>query len=224
MAKVIIDHRERTSGIIGFLESQGLETEVRQLISADFVLQIKDSNNNVQTIGVERKTQDDFINSIIDKRIVKQLSMLKEHFNIPLLIIEGDENIYSLRDFHPNAIRGMLASIAIDFNIPILHTKNVKDTASLLAVIAKRLEKGKKHISLVDRKKPLTLKEQQEYLIESLPGVGPAIAKSLLKHFGSIESIIHAQIEELMEVDNLGKIKSKNIKDLITSSYHHDSS
>ncbi len=224
MTKIIIDHRERSSGIVEELEKHGLQVELRQLISADFVLQTKDKNNDIQTIGVERKTQEDFINSIIDKRLITQLSMLKEHFSIPLLIIEGSQNIYAIRDFHPNAIRGMLASIAIDQQIPILHTKNYKDTASTLAVIAKRLEKGKKLISLLERRKPLTLKEQQEYLIESLPGIGPTLSKSLLKHFGSIQAIINASEEELMEVDKLGPIKSKKIKEVINSLYHHDSS
>ena len=66
---------------------------------------------------------------------------------LPLLIIEGSENIYSLRNFHPNSIRGMLASIAIDFQIPILFTRNIKDTAALLTIIVQRLEKPIKNIS-----------------------------------------------------------------------------
>ncbi len=218
MVKIIIDHREKSSGIIAEIEKQGIETETRQLISADFVIQTK-VNEHIQTIGVERKTQNDFINSIMDKRIINQLKLLRESFKIPLLVIEGSENIYSLRDFHPNAIRGMLASIALDYQIPILYTKNPMDTASLLAVIAKRLEKNKKHISLLDRRKPLTLKEQQEFQIESLPGIGPALAKNLLKHFGSIHAIINAPEEELMQVEMLGPIKSKKIRELIISLY-----
>ncbi len=224
MTKIIIDHRERKSGIVEEFKKHGIETEIRQLISADFVLQTKNSKNEIHTIGVERKTQNDFINSIMDRRIITQLNMLKEHFSIPLLIIEGDENLYALRDFHPNAIRGMLASIAIDFQVPMLYTKNYKDTASVLAVIAKRIEKGKHHISLLDRRKPLTLKEQQEYLIESLPGIGPNLARSLLKHFGNIQAIVNASEEDLMNVDKLGPKKSKKIKEVLNSVYHPDTS
>lgn len=219
MAKIIIDHREKSSGIVTEIEKHGLQTELRQLVSADFVIQIKDSNNNIQTVGIERKTQSDFINSIIDKRIIKQLLMLKENFSLPLLIIEGDENLYSIRNFHPNAIRGMLASIALDYQIPILYTKNYKDTASTLAVIAARLDKQKRPISLLGKRKPLTLKEQQELIIECLPGIGPEIAKNLLKHFGSINAIVNSSEEELMKVDKLGKIKSKKIKELLHSLY-----
>ena len=110
-----------------------------------------------------------------------QLIILKENFDISILIIEGDENIYEIRNFHPNSIRGMLASIALDFQIPIIHTRNFRDTASLLAVIAKRMEKTKKLPSLLTKRKPITIKELQIYIIESLPGIGPTLAKALLK-------------------------------------------
>src|SRR3989344_2626517 len=113
MTKVIVDHRE-TKNIIKELIKHKLDVEVKQLNIADFVLQTSDINNKEKTIGIERKTKQDFLNSIIDKRIINQLIILKENFKLPLLIIEGDENIYALSNIHPNAIRGMLSSIAID--------------------------------------------------------------------------------------------------------------
>ena len=66
------------------------------------------------------------------------LIFLKQSFDKAVLIIEGEEDIYAVRKVHANAIRGMLASIALDFNIPILHTKTPKETAAMLAVMAKR--------------------------------------------------------------------------------------
>ena len=219
MSKVIVDYRERASGIIKELAKRDLDVEIKQLVVADFIIQSKDKDGNPHTIGIEKKTQNDFINSIIDKRILSQLTELKRHFSIPLLILEGKENIYSLRNFHPNAIRGMLASIAIDYQIPIIHSKNYRDTAALIAIIAKRLEKPARPISLLDRRKPLTLKEKQQYLIESLPGVGPKIAETLLKKLKTIKSIFNASEEDLKEVDKIGPKKAKEIKKLIDSIY-----
>ncbi len=219
MSKIIVDHRERSSGIIPELGKRDLEVEVQQLIAADFIVQTKDANGVIHNVGVEKKTQTDFLNSIIDKRIIGQLIALKENFSVPLLIIEGEDNIYQLRNFHPNAIRGMLAAIAIDFQIPILHTKNFRDTASLLAIIAKRLEKPSRAISLLAKRKPLTKKQYQEYFIEALPGVGPTLAKSLLKQFKSIKNIINASEEELREVEKIGKKKAKEIKELLNHIY-----
>ncbi|MDP1695137.1 MAG: ERCC4 domain-containing protein [Candidatus Woesearchaeota archaeon] len=219
MSKIIVDHRERASGIIPELAKHDLEVEVKQLVTADFIIQTIDSNGVIHNVGVEKKTQTDFLNSIIDKRIITQLVMLKENFSVPLLIIEGEDNIYQLRNFHPNAIRGMLAAIAIDFQIPILHTKNFRDTASLLAIIAKRLEKPSRVMSLLAKRKSLTKKQQQEYFMEALPSVGPTLAKNLLNKFKSIKNIMNATEEELQEVDKIGKKKAKEIKELIEHIY-----
>lgn len=217
--KIIVDQRERKSGIVEELEKKGLETEIQQLVVADFVIQTKDYTGNLQNVGVERKTQNDFLTSIIDKRILNQLISLREQFSIPLLIIEGDKNIYTIRNFHPNAIRGMLASIAIDFQIPILFTKNYRDTASLLAIIASRLEKPRKELSLLKKKKPLTLKEQQEYIIEALPGVGPNLAKSLLKKFKTVKKVVNASKERLQKVEKIGRKKADDIRKVLDSEY-----
>ena len=217
--KIIVDHRERGSGIIEELHKHELDVTVQELKIADYVIQSTNSNGKTQSVGVERKTQNDFLNSIIDRRLTEQLIVLKENFDVPILVLEGDENIYEIRDFHPNAIRGMLASIAIDFQIPIIHTKNFRDTASLLAVIAKRLEKPGKNLSLLSKRKPLTLKEQQEYIVQSLPGIGQTLAKSLLKKFKSVSGIVSANNEKLQQVDKLGPKKASKIKEILTKKY-----
>ena len=218
MTKIIVDHREDKE-IIRELTKQGLDLEIKQLTVADFIIQTKDNEGNIKDLAIERKSQMDFINSIIDKRLVTQLINLKEYYPLQLLIIEGSRNIFSIRNFHPNAIRGMLASIAIDFQVPIIYTKNFRDTASFLNIIAKRLEKQRKNFSLVKKRKPLTLKEQQEFLIESLPGIGPNLSKELLKKFGSVKKIINASEEKLIKVPKIGKKKAEAIKKVLDENY-----
>ena len=217
--KVYVDHREQKAGVLKELIKHGIDVEVKSLSIGDYIITGKNHEGKEQNIAIERKTQSDFINSIIDKRIINQLITLKENFKFPLLIIEGSDNIYRLRDFHPNAIRGMLTSIALDYQVPLIHTKNYRDTAAHINVIVNRLEKSKRVLSLLTKRKPLTLKEQQEYIIESLPGVGPTIAKSLLAKFGSVKSIMNASLKELEEVDKIGKIKASEIKKVLEEIY-----
>ncbi len=219
---IIVDHREKASGMIRELEKRGFSVEVKQLPFADVILETRDKGNNIRTVGIERKTQSDFISSIIDRRIIRQLVELKENFSVPLLIIEGSENMYTLRNFHPNAIRGMLASIAIDFQVPIIYTKSPKDTVALLEVMARRLEKPRPLISMMKKRKPTTIKEQQEFMIESLPLVGPNMAKELLKRFGSVKNIVNASDDELMKVEKIGKKKAEMIMKVINEVYEED--
>jgi Fanconi anemia group M protein len=218
MAKIIIDYRE-DKNVVKELYKHEIDVEIKSLVYADFIMQIKDVDGHVKDLGIERKTIKDFLNSIIDKRILSQLISLKENFPLQLLIIEGKENIYEIRDFHPNSIRGVLSSIAIDYQIPMIYTKNYRDTAAYLALIAKRLERPKKHISLISKRKPLTLREQQEYIIESLPGVGPTLSKSLLKRFKSVKNVINAKEEKLKKVEKMGNKKSKILREIFDSEY-----
>ena len=209
--KIIADSRERGTGILKELVNLGIEVETKNLYSADYVI------NNV---GIELKTKEDFLESIIDKRLIHQLRELKNNFEKQIIIIQGTEDIYSLRRIHPNAIRGMLATIALSYNIPIIYTRDPKDTAALLLTIAKREQDiGKKDFSIRQEKKPLTLKEQQEYIVESLPGVGPLLAKSLLKKFKSVKKIINAKEEKLQKVEKIGKVKAKEIRKVIEEEY-----
>ncbi|MBS3151434.1 hypothetical protein J4443_03595 [Candidatus Woesearchaeota archaeon] len=220
--KILLDNRERSSGIKKELIKQGLEVFEQQLTSADFIIKTKTLDGRILTLGIEKKTINDFLNSIIDKRIISQLIEMKRHFDLPILIIEGTENIYAVRNFHPNSIRGMLASIVIDFQTPILYTRNIRDTANLLAVIARRLEKPRSLPSLLKKRKPLTLKQQQEFLIESLPGIGPQISRSLLTRFGTIKNLVNAKEEELMQIEKIGKIKASQIKKVLEENYKED--
>ena len=208
--RIIVDHREKN--IVNELRELELDVELRDLKAGDFVLSDK--------VGIELKTKEDFVNSIVDGRLLRQLKLLRENFEIPLLIIQGEEDIYSLRNVYPNAIRGMLASITISYNIPIIYSKNIKDTAAILKIIAKReQDPDLKNIYLRSERKPLTLKEQQEYIIQSLPGVGPNISKSLLNKFKSVKNVFNANADELKEVEKIGKKKAENVKKVIDGDY-----
>ena len=93
-------------------------------------------------VVIERKTAKDFVDSIVDKRLFKQVTQLREEFKKPIIILEGDDlyNGY----INPNAIRGTIVSIALDFGISIIPTRDSQDTAAMIKRIAVREQKGEK--------------------------------------------------------------------------------
>ncbi|MDP2906655.1 MAG: DEAD/DEAH box helicase [Nanoarchaeota archaeon] len=213
--KIFADFREKGSGIIKELANQGVDVKMQNLAVGDYIL----SNR----VCVEFKTKMDFVSSLIDKRLLQQVKALKDNFEKPLIIIEGDEDLYSVRKVHPNAINGMLAAIAIDFGIPIIFTKNFLETVSLLKAIANREQEfEKKDIGVRGERKPLTTREQQEFIIESFPNVGPNMAKSLLKEFKSVKNIVNAEGKDLQKVENLGPKKAEDIKRIVEDVYEPD--
>jgi len=210
--KIFADHREKGSGIIKELIGMEVDLELDQLSIADYILSSR--------VGVEYKTTEDFVQSIIDGRLLQQIKNLKNNFERPLLIIGGTEDIYSIRNMHANAIRGTLSAVAVDFGVPILYTKNPKDTAQLLNIIAKReQEEIGVSFNIHPEKKNLSIKEQQEYVVSSLPGIGTGLAIPILKHFKSVKNVINAEQKELEKVEKIGKKKAEKIRDIVDREY-----
>ena len=77
MPKIIYDYRERNSGIIKELIKKEVDVEEKQLNSADYIIPTKNIKGDIVEVGIERKTISDFLNSIIDKRILNQIILLK---------------------------------------------------------------------------------------------------------------------------------------------------
>lgn len=210
--KIYADSRERGSGIIKFLIDQGIDVRMQNLDVGDFLVSEK--------VGIERKEIRDFVDSILDKRLLQQVKALKETFEKPLLIIEGTDDIYSVRKVHPNAIRGMLAWIAIDMRVPIVYTKDFRDTAELLIILAKREQEEKDgEFSIRGERKPLSVKELQEFIVAGLPGVGAQLAHNLLKEFKTVTKIITASEKELQDVEKIGKKKASEIRKVLDEEY-----
>ncbi|WP_456416154.1 DEAD/DEAH box helicase [Methanocaldococcus sp.] len=202
--KIIVDVREKN---IAKLLHKYADVELKTLEVGDYVLSDR--------VVVERKTSEDFVNSIIDKRLFSQLKNLKK-VEKPLLIIEGD----NFSRIHENALKGAILSVIFDFGIPILFTKNVDETVDLLIKIAEKEQlKEKRPITIRYGKTTMSLKEQQRFIVESLPDVGGALADRLLKHFKTVERVFIAKEDELMEVEGVGEERAKKIRKVLTAKY-----
>lgn len=207
---IYADTREMNSKVISILKKR-CEVRKKQLIT-DYLLS--------EDAACERKTSEDFLQSIVDGRLFKQLKALKELYPCPLLIIEGESLFNSNRNIHPNAIRGAIASIATEFSIPIIWTRNQLETAEMLYIIAKREQSVmKKNIAIRTKKKFKSLNQLQEFLVSGLPKISTATARKLLKHFGTPEKLFIASESELMRVPGIGKKLAKKIRDVLTKNY-----
>ena len=210
--KIIVDYREKNSLVISEIISHVILVEFKALKVADYL---------VNDIAIERKTILDFISSMKNKRLINQLEELGQYKN-RLLIIEGidEQELYTDSDeitgMHPNAIRGFLLSILLKYKTPIIFSKNYEDTAKFISILSKKKEKEP---SLNVTKKTLDKKESKQFIIESLPGIGPKNAKKLLNKFKTIKNIFNSSQEELKDValgkQKFSKLLMKNTNKLI---------
>ena len=215
--KLIVDHRERM--IIKLLkERYECIIEEQDLGVGDFLLSDR--------VVVERKTTDDLLQSITDGRLFNQLILMKQ-LEKPILLIEGrleisvlDEKDINGRKISPNAYRGALASVAIDYGIPVLWTNDEQETAGLVYQIAKREQfKKDRPVPIRIKRKFRTIREEQEYLVCGLPKVSVVLGRRLLNELGSPRAIFSADDAELQKVRGIGRELAARFRRVLSEHY-----
>ncbi len=206
--RIVIDDREKKSGIPDLLKAVGVNIEIKTLPIGDYIVA-------PETV-VERKSIKDLMSSIFDGRLFDQCSRLKEHFQHPIILIEGNvDEIDSITE-NPLIFYGALSTIAIDFKIPIIPTSSASHTAKLLVSMCSRKQSHKGPF-LKKIRKSNDLQRQQLLTLCSLPGVGEKTAIRMLKKFGSPIQVFTAPYTELSKVEGLGESRAKKIKKMLES-------
>ncbi|UIP00126.1 DEAD/DEAH box helicase [Halobaculum sp. CBA1158] len=212
--EVVIDQRELESTIARDLSTrEGITTRLETLEVGDYVLSDR--------VAVERKSVADFLDTLVggDRSMFEQIRDTARAYARPVVIIEG-EDLYGERNVHPNAVRGALSSLAIDFDASVLRTEDEADTADLLEVIARReQETNDREVSAHGEKGAKTLAEQQEYVVSSIADIGPVTSRALLEHFGTVEAVMTAREEDLLEVSGVGQVTADRIREVVGSDY-----
>ncbi len=213
--EIVADQRELDATIARDLSTRdGVETRLETLAVGDYVCSDR--------VVVERKSVEDFLDTLVgdgDRSMFEQVGDAARHYARPVVIVEG-EQLYDSRDVHPNAVRGALASLAVDFGASVLRTDDADATADLLEVLARREQVDRdRSVSVHGGKSGRTLREQQEYVVSAVAEVGPVTARSLLAALGSVEAVMTASSEELQEVDGVGEVTAERIRDVVGSAY-----
>jgi ERCC4-related helicase/ERCC4-type nuclease len=213
--EVVVDQRELDSSIAKDLSRrEGVETRLETLAVGDYVLSDR--------VVVERKTVTDFLDTLTggdERSMFEQLKDASRNYTRPVVVVEGGD-LYGERNVHPNAIRGALASLAVDFGASVLRTDDESETAELLRVVATREQEDEERtVSVHGEKSSKTLAEQQEYVVAAVAEVGPTTAQSLLDELGSVEAVMTADVETLKEAHGVGDVTAERIREVVASDY-----
>ena len=210
--RIIIDDREQKSGIPELIKKVGINVEIKTLLVGDYIV-------SPETV-VERKSIQDFMSSIFDGRLFDQCNRLKENFQFPIILLEG--NVDEIEDImeNPLVFYGAMSTIAIDFKIPIIPTPNASDTAKLLVAMCSRKESTNGHY-LKKIKKSTDIEKQQLSVLSSLPGVGEKTAVRMLEKFGTPLQVFGASVTDLSKVSGLGNERAKKIKKMLNGKSKH---
>ncbi|MGI0062641.1 MAG: ERCC4 domain-containing protein, partial [Nitrosotalea sp.] len=184
----------------------GVKVETMNLPVGDYIVA-------PETI-VERKSVSDFISSVFDGRLFDQCSRLKEHFEHPAIIIEGNVDEIDKITENPLVFYGAMSSVVLDFKIPVIPTPNASHTAKLLISMCARQDAVKGPF-LKKIRKSGDLKQQQLSILCSLPGVGEKLATRMLEKFGSTSNSLNASSVELSKINGMGDARAQKIRKIL---------
>ncbi|MFQ5762950.1 MAG: ERCC4 domain-containing protein [Candidatus Bathyarchaeia archaeon] len=214
-AYMIVDTREKASGVPRMLQAEGFNIVYRNLTVADYVLSPQHA--------VERKEVGDFVGSMISGRLFDQLGRLAEAYDFPMAVVEGDLTAAVESFPNPKSIWGALAALSFGFDVRLFFTPNTANTAQLVAALMKHIhDRGYMPPVARERQRMASTMQLQRFIVASLPGVGPKTADRLLRRFGSVRKVFTATTGPMAGVAGFGVERARRIAEILDARYTPD--
>ena len=210
--ELIVDSRESRADTSRLL----MTIENLQCLQAE--LQVADyCSADQKSLGIERKTANDLVVSIMDRRVFNQVELLSGQFQKAVLLIIGDP--YSIRsEMTSVAMDGFLSWVATLTNTSLMMVGSEQQAAALIARMAFHTQHGLGYDISYRHSKPKADLFWARYAAEGLPGVGPTTAKNLIEHFGSVAALFSATEAQLKTVKGVGPKMASAIVQAINAS------
>ncbi|NCD35320.1 MAG: nuclease [Spartobacteria bacterium] len=204
-----VDIRENRSGVPDVLEGMEAVCVVRETLkTGDYLVD--------DLLVVERKTCVDFAQSIIDGRLFQQAERLAVSRYQSALILEGTD--FAATHMSREAIQGALISLSLIWGIPLLRSMHPRETARLLVYAGRQMQWMRSGGIKRAGYRPKTKKKRQLFILQGLPGVGPERAERLLDHYGSVAGVMSASVNQLSQLDGMGRKTAERIVDAVHES------
>lgn len=163
-------------------------------------------------VSIERK-EDDLLPSLFDQRRLRQLSAMREEAEHSFLVITKDwEDIKVEAGKKGMSIRTLLGYIAslCAVGYPPVFMPDKYDASDLIERIVDKIEDDN-HRLFVARPSKAKPQAYRDALIEGLPKVGASTRRKLVAKFKTLADLTQASVEDLMEVDGVGKVLAERI-------------
>jgi len=209
--RIIVDEREKPSGVPMLLKDLGMTVDFRMLEIGDYIM---------PGYAIERKEIRDFLRSLFSQRIFDQAEKLSGTYENPVLIVEGNISTILGSKIMPAAFWGALATLAFDYELKIFFTPNAEQTARLIYTLRRKKTSRFEGPLVKTKPKFKDTEKMQLHIVSSLPGVGPKLARRLLSEFKSVRKVFAATAAELSTVKGISRKTSYKIKRILDAPYH----
>jgi len=136
-----IDDREPDCQMLADVEGLNLEFKKKRLVIGDFVY---------KDLVVERKTVDDFCNSILDGRLERQINNMLKSDKQKIIIVIGKIEKRAV-SMHEHCILGKMISIIFKYKIPLIQVRTEKEFLWCLKNLCEKVNKKNKNDKIKTR-------------------------------------------------------------------------
>jgi DNA excision repair protein ERCC-4 len=105
-----------------------------------------------------------------------------------------------------------LITVSVFYGLAVLRAGNMAETARLLIYLGRQARRFANGTLPRPGYRPKGKRARQLFILQGLPDVGPERAEQLLDHFGSVENVAKAPMEELITLDGIGDSISAKIR------------
>lgn len=235
---LFVDPRIGSVELIKYLQ---VPSEVTKLEFGDVSFAGWGPDETVLSVGIERKTIRDLVNSIQSGRLSgHQLIGLLEWYHVVYILIEGAfrvrGNVVEVMEggkwkpLHSNVkpghtfgyieIANYLNTLANITNVKVWMTENIQTSALWIRHTyywwQKKYEDHKAHLDfhqgpVLPKRMRMTRPTTLQRMIKEIPGVGWDRAMEITKLFPTMEEVMRATDKDLIRVPGVGKVLSKEI-------------
>lgn len=215
------------------LKSNGIVSSLPEEKGADIL-----TYTNQGLLGIQLKEiPNDFLASISDGRLTRETTLLPKHCKFPLLLLRGkfdywpDGRIAIGRKepsrFTKTQIQGILFDVRYVKGVDYDYVRDMDDVVFYLKTLTGWLNSGK-HFGLFTRPGGPrgtwaipTVEEYQSWILQGFQGIGPALADSIINHFGRTPLAWTCSLGDLMKVPKLSGKRAKILWETLTKSGKH---
>jgi ERCC4-type nuclease len=196
--RVVVDVYEREGRLVDALRSLGVRCVRERIRVGDY-----------RTGGavVERKTVNDLHQSIIDRRLWRQIYRLRRDRSRPYLLVEGTS--LDAGPLPGAAVRGALLAVA-ELDVSVIRTDGQEDSARWLALLAERPQHRRKAASV--HTNGLASRNVAEGMLAAIPGISVVSARALLREFGSIANLAAADPKSWLSLPGIGPARATSLE------------
>lgn len=205
---VVVDDREPESVTAAFRAHPDVETvTVRRLASGDVA---------IGDVGFERKTGADYLGSALGRTgtdLEGQVRAMTRAYDHAYVLVETD--LADLEAKRPgvggSSVRGSMAAITARLGVPVIPCGDGERLVDMAVRLARKHAEKPSRRPLSTGAVPVRNEPVTKRIYGCIEGIGPGTAEALYEAYPTVEALLGASKEDLLDIDGVGPTRAEAV-------------